>query len=100
MVEAVNQRDQIRDELIVFANGFLENWENYADKEFRSNELGFEFVSRQTLHEGLVMTVSKASVPGFTLEQHAYYRANMVTQIPKLDPDGKITVSDCPDFEG
>ena len=46
MVEAVSQRDQIRDELIVFANGFLENWENYADKEFRSNDLGFEFVSR------------------------------------------------------
>ena len=46
MVEAVSQRDQTRDELIVFANGFLENWENYADKEFRSNDLGFEFVSR------------------------------------------------------
>ena len=100
MVEAVNQRDQIRDELIEFATGFLGGWESYADKEFRSNELGFEFVSRQTLHEGLVMTVSKASVPGLTLEQHAHYRANIPTLMPKLDPDGKISITDCPDFEG
>ena len=79
MVEAANQRDQVRDELITFAKGFEANWESYADKEFRSNELGFEFVSRQTVHEGLTMTVSKASVPGLTLEQHAYYRANIAT---------------------
>ena len=46
MVEAVSARDQVRDELIGFANGFLENWDNYADKEFRSNDAGFEFVSR------------------------------------------------------
>ena len=46
MVEAANQRDQVRDELITFAKGFEANWESYADKEFRSNDLGFEFVSR------------------------------------------------------
>ena len=98
--EVLTPRDRIRNSLISFAKEHIDNWDSYADREFRSSELGFEFVSRQTTFESNTLTVSKATVPGLTLEQHAYYRANVVTQMPKLDPEGKITVSACPDFEG
>jgi len=44
------------------------------------------------------MTVSKATVPGLTLEQHRWFRENLVTQIPKMDD--KVTCVDCPDVDG
>ena len=47
MVEAEpSQRDQIRDELLIIAHEHINNWDEYADREFRSNEFGFDFVSR------------------------------------------------------
>ena len=72
-------RDQIRNSLIAFAKEHINNWDSYADREFRSSDLGFEFASRQTTFEDNTLTVSKATVPGLTLAHHAYYRENIVT---------------------
>ena len=79
VVEVLSPRDLIRNDLFAFANEHINNWDSYADREFRSNALGFEFVSRQTTFESNTLTVSKASVPGLTLAQHAYYRENILT---------------------
>ena len=99
MVQAsASARDQIRDELCVFAQQHIDSWDSYADKEFRSSEFGFDFVSRQTEHEGNTLTVSKASVPGLTVEMHANFRENLVTMLPKLDE--RVSIVDCPPFEG
>ena len=65
--EVLSPRDMIRNDLIAFATEHINNWDNYADREFRSNDLGFEFASRQTTFETNTLTVSKASVPGLTL---------------------------------
>ena len=88
----------MRDELIALAQTHIDAWDSYANREFRSNEYGFEFVSRQTDFANVILTVSKASVPGLTLDQHRNFRENLCTLIPKID--SKITVTDCPDFEG
>ena len=88
----------MRDELCALAQTHIDAWDSYADREFRSNEYGFEFTSRQTDYAGVILTVSKACVPGLTLEQHQYFRENLVSLIPKID--SKISVTDCPDFEG
>ena len=39
--------------------------------------------------------MSKATVPGLTLDMHANFRNNLVTMIPKMD--SKVTVTDLPD---
>ena len=99
MVEAaVTSRDQIKDELLAMATQHIDNWDNYASREFSSSEFGFNFISRQTDHEGSILTVSKATVPGLTLENHATFRANLPDQLSKMDP--KLSISECPDFEG
>ena len=77
--EVLSPRDLIRNDLIAFAKEHINNWDSYADREFSSNDLGFEFVSRQTTFESNTLTVSKASVPGLTLAHHAYYRENILT---------------------
>ena len=88
----------MRDELCALAQTHINAWDSYADREFRSNEYGFDFTSRQTDYAGVILTVSKASVPGLTLDDHRHFRENLCTMIPKIDK--KITVTDCPDFEG
>ena len=85
MVEAAQTKEQIRDELIAFSNEHINNWDN-LENEFASNELGFDFVSRQTYYEGNILTVSKAAmVPGLTTDKHAQYRENLTTEAVKLD---------------
>ena len=42
--------------------------------------------------------MSKATVPGLTLDMHANFRNNLVTMIPKMD--SKVTVTDLPDHQG
>ena len=64
----------MRDDLIAFAQGFIDNWNRYGDRETKSNQYGFQFVARQTEYEGHVMTVTKAFIPGCTIEHHARYR--------------------------
>ena len=98
MVEATSSRTAIRDELVAFAQTHINAWESYADKEFTSSDLGFNYVSRQTEHNGLTLTVSKASIPGLTLDQHRTYRADIINQVPKLD--SKITMVQIPDVDG
>lgn len=78
MVEAApTSRDQIKNELLALATQHIDNWDNYASREFSSSEFGFNFVSRQTDHEDSILTVSKATVPGLTLENFATFRANL-----------------------
>ena len=91
-------RDQIKAELCAFAQSHLDAWESYADQEFRSNEYGFDFVSRQTEYNGNILTVSKANVPGLTLDKHRHFRENIATMLPAMDD--KITIVDCPDVDG
>lgn len=98
MVEAVSGRDQIRNELIAFAQSYIDNWDQYGDKEFQSSEYGFDFVSRQTEYNGNILTIAKASVPGFTLEMHRNFRDNIPTMIPKLDD--RVTIVECPPVDG
>ena len=98
MVEANPARQQARDELAALAQQHIDNWDSYASREFVSEELGFRFTSRQCDVNGLIMTVSKATVPGLTLEQHRFFRENLITQIPKMDD--KISCIDCPDVDG
>ena len=97
MVEAVSQRDQIRDQLVAFATEHINNFDSYQN-EFTSNELGFDFISRQTMYEGCTLTVSKASVPGLTIDMHRNFRENMKTMVPKLDD--RLELIDCPDVDG
>ena len=42
---AVN-RDQVKADLLALANEHIGKWEQYADKEFVSNEYGFTYTSR------------------------------------------------------
>jgi len=49
MVQAAGgSREVIQNELLNIANEHIANWEQYAGREFRNNDFGFEFVSRQT----------------------------------------------------
>ena len=68
MVEAVSSRIHIRDELVAFAQTHIDAWDSYADKEYTSSDFGFNFTSRQTEHNGMILTVAKASVPGLTMD--------------------------------
>ena len=76
----------------------MDNWNSYADREFRSSEFGFDFVSRQTDYNGLTLTVAKANVPGLTLDKHRNFRENLKTMLPMLDD--KVSIVDCPAFDG
>ena len=67
----------IRNDLFNFANGFINRWDQMADRETRSSDLGFDFVGRQTDFEGMIITVTKASVPGMTIKKHELYRKNI-----------------------
>ena len=99
MVQAVAPaREQIRNELIALAQSHIENWEQYADKEFCSSEYGFDFVSRQSEHAGNILTVSKAFVPGLTLDMHRTYRENIKNLLPKIDD--RVTIVECPPIDG
>ena len=77
MVEAPNSREEHKQALVALAEQHIANWDSYAAKEFTSEEYGFGFTSRQTDHEGLILTVSKATVPGLTLEHHRFFRENI-----------------------
>ena len=46
----------------------------------------------------MILTVSKASIPGFTLDMHKHFRDNLITMVPKIDD--KLSITDLPDFEG
>ena len=99
MVQAAGvNRDQVREELIALAHHHIDRWDEYADREFRSNEFGFEFVSHQTNYNNCTLTVSKASVPGLTLEKHKHFRENIVSLLPKMDD--RLTIVPCPDHDG
>ena len=98
MVQANPAREQCRDELIAFAKTHIDAWDSYADRETVSDALGFSFVSRQTDYNNCTLTVSKATVPGLTLEKHQYFRDNIATQIPKMDE--KVSCVACPDVDG
>ena len=103
MVEAVNSpaaagREQIKNELIALAQEQINNWDNYADRQFQSNEYGFEFTSRQTDYNGLTMTISKAEVPNLTLEKHRQFRENFAERAKNLDD--KLTLIDCGEIDG
>ena len=77
MVEGVSTRDQIRDQLTALAEQQLARWDEFADKEFTSNELGFDYTSRQGDYNGHIITLARASIPGLTLEQHRTFRDNL-----------------------
>ena len=94
---AVN-RDQVKADLLALANEHIGKWEQYADKEFVSNEYGFTFTSRQTELNGITLTVSKATVPGLTLDMHRQFRANLATVMPKMDD--KLKIVECPAVDG
>ena len=100
MVQAAgaNNREQIKAELHAMAQEYIGNWDNYADREFTSNEYGFDFASRQTDLNGCTLTVAKASIPGFTLDMHKNFRDNIVTMLPKLDD--RLSIVDCPPVDG
>ena len=85
-------------ELEALAESFIEKWDEYADREFTSNEYGFDFVSRQTEYEENVWTLAKAFVPDLTLDHIIHFRENMVDMIPLFD--NRLTVFSRPDFEG
>lgn len=78
MVEAASSRTVIRDELRAFAESHIAKWDDYANKEFRCSDHGFDYVSRQTEHNGCILTVAKAIVPGFTLEMHRTFREDIL----------------------
>ena len=80
------------------AQAHIDNWESYASRETRSQEHGFEFISRQTEENGQTFTIAKASVPGLTLEQHQTFRQSLPEQLAKLDD--KVTMVECPEVEG
>ena len=98
MVQAAGGREQIKNELVALAQEQIGNWDNYADREFRSSEYGFEFVSRQTDYQGATLTVSKATVPGLTLDKHREFRENFAARQSALDD--KLTIVECPDVDG
>jgi len=98
MVQANSAREQCRDELIAFAKTHIDAWDSYADRETVKDDFGFHFVSRQTTYNSCTLTVSKATVPGLTLEKHQYFRENVVTQIPKIGEN--VTCVACPDVDG
>ena len=99
MVEAAGSRAHIRQKLKDLAEQHIANWDNYSDKEFTSSEHGFTFTSRQTKHsEGVILTVSKADVPGLSMDDHKFFRDNIIQMLPKLDE--KLSVTDLPDFKG
>ena len=90
-------RDKIRDSLAAFANQHIAAFDTYGN-EYTSSDLGFDFVSRQTDYEGCTLTVSKATVPGLTLDQHHNFRENLMTMVPMLDD--RITLIECPPVDG
>ncbi len=98
MVEAPNSREEHRQALVALAEKHIANWDSYASREFTSEEYGFAFTSRQTDHENLILTVSKATVPGLTLEHHRFFRENIETQLPKMD--SKLSIKALPDVDG
>lgn len=92
------ERLKIKQELVNFARSFLARWDEMAGRETKSNSLGFDFVGRQTDHDGMVVTVAKASVPGLTLDMHRKYRENVhnLTQLV----DEKIRMDPVEDYDG
>lgn len=60
--------------------------------------MGFEYESRATEYQGNILTVTKASVPGLSVEQHRRYRENLKTYVPQLND--KLSVVELPDLDG
>ena len=67
------------------ARSYLDNWDQYAEKEKISNELGFDFAARQTQRDGLPVTIVKAKIDGMTVEQHEHFNQNRQTMIPLIE---------------
>lgn len=40
-------RKKVREDLIAFANGFINRWDEFADQETVSTKYNFKFVARQ-----------------------------------------------------
>lgn len=40
------ERLKIRNKLVAFAQGFIDRWDEMADRETRSSKYGFDFVAR------------------------------------------------------
>ena len=93
-----SNRIQIRNSLVSLAQSFINRWDEFANRETRSNKYGFNFVARQTEFEGLSLAVTKASVPGLKVDMHQHYRENIHKLTPLIDE--KITMVPCPDYEG
>lgn len=55
-------------------------------------------MSRQTDYEGCILTVSKASVPGLTLEKHRVFRENKHVLVPKIEDRLSFTL--LPELDG
>ena len=59
-------------ELCALAQSYIDRWDSLTGtdcNEFKSSDFGFDFVSRQVIdEEDHIFTISKASVPGLTLE--------------------------------
>ena len=94
----MSPRSQIGLELEAIAESYISRWDEFAGREWKSDRLGFDYVSRQTEFEENIYTVAKAFVPGLTLEHHRHFRENVSTMLPLFDD--RLSAEAMPDFEG
>ena len=62
------QRLNIRNELISFAQSFITRWDEFTDVTYVNEKYGYRFEARQTEHNNQIVTLCKAFVPGMTTE--------------------------------
>ena len=75
MVQAADNHQAIVDSLIQMAEEYTDKFDSMDYGEFKSPRI--DLTARQCLHDNMVLTVTKANVPGLTIQKYKDYRQNM-----------------------
>lgn len=65
------------------AESYESQFESMDLAEFKSPRI--DLTARQCLHENMILTVTKANVPGLTIQKYKDYRQNMPQEIKKVE---------------
>ena len=92
MVAAANSKAEIRDAIIADLESKFNDFDALPGDEYKSEK--YDLHSRQGRHEGAVMTLTKGTIPGLTLEMHATFRAKMPENVKKMNSEVTMTKLD------
>ena len=90
MVSAA-QSDKLakRDEVIAECEAIVAKFDEYTDATYQSTK--YDLFVRQSTYKNSPLTVTKAKLPGFTIDHHKNFRDNIAENVAKMNSEVKYT---------